>query len=111
MVYAKKRSSIDELLDNNLMGDDYHLLLYPPPPPLELLDPLSSLSFATETEIALPSISLLFKFFMASLPSSSEEISTKPNPRYLPVALSVITFAEVTSPYLPNMDLWSSSVV
>src|ERR1700680_3544833 len=80
---------------------------HPPPPPLLL----SSLSRATVTEIALPSISLLLRPVIAALPSSSDGISTNPKPRDLPVSLSIIILADATWPYWPNIVFKSSSLV
>src|SRR5439155_3989723 len=68
-------------------------------------------SFATETDIALPSISLLLRPWIASLASLSSAISTNPKPRLRPDSLSVITLAEETVPYFPNNSLKFSSVV
>src|ERR1700712_2524744 len=97
------------------------LLEYPPPPPeLRLLEypprlppppVLSSLSFATETDIARPSTSLLLRPNIASFPSSSEAISTKPKPRERPLSLSIITLAELTVPNCAKSSFNSTSLV
>src|SRR5690348_11682565 len=71
--------------------------------------PLSDLGLALETEIDLPSTEVPSSSFIASSAALSA-ISTNANPLDLPVSLSVITFAEVTSPYLLNIDFSSSFV-
>src|SRR5688572_9686577 len=71
--------------NNSLTLQYYHLLL-------------SDLGFATETDMALPPTSLLFKPAIAFLASSSESISTKPKPRLRPVSRSLITLADDTEP-------------
>ncbi len=68
-------------------------------------------SLATVTDIDLPSISFLSSPFIASLASVLDSISTKPNPRLLPVSLSVMTFADETAPNCPNKFFKSSSEV
>src|ERR1700722_20741201 len=70
---------------------------------------LSDFGFAWVTEIVLPSTCFPSRSFIASCAALSA-ISTKPNPRDLPVSLSVITLADVTSPYLANNVFSSSSV-
>src|SRR6476661_3897761 len=92
--------------ENDFLIYHYHFFLPP-----ELLLPLFSLSLATVTDIGLPSISLLSRFFMASFASLEDSISTNPKPRLRPVSRSVITFAEDTVPYCVNNFLRSSSVV
>src|SRR5579859_3086831 len=90
--------------------DTYHRLPRSPrsrekePPP-----PLSDLGLALDTDIALPSRSFPFNSFIASSPALSD-ISTKANPLNLPISLSIITFAEVTSPNLSKRDFNTSSV-
>src|SRR5579862_4059416 len=96
----------------NILKKDYHFLkLRLPPPEEEFLLPRSSFSLATETLSDLPSISFPSIPCIACLAADSSGISTNPKPRERPVSLSVITFAEDTSPNSLNKFLKSSSVV
>src|SRR5580704_12840972 len=65
---------------------------------------LPDFGLALDTDIALPSNCFPSNSLIASSLALSA-ISTKPNPLDLPVALSVTTFAEVTSPNLSKRDL------
>jgi hypothetical protein len=79
---------------------DYHLLL----------SDLGAFSLATETDMGLPSISLLLSPLMASFASASESISTNANRGCVLFSLSVITFAEDTVPNSWNNFFKLSSV-
>lgn len=72
-------------------------------------EPLSVFSLALETDIVLPSACVPSSSRIA-FSAASSAISTKAKPLDLPVSLSEITFAEVTSPYWANIDRNSSLV-
>src|SRR5882672_272861 len=74
-----------------------------------LLLGLSSFGLASFTLIARPSTVAPSSSAIAFLAASSSDISTKPKPLLRLVNLSVITFAEVTSPYSLKYSLRSSS--
>src|SRR5690606_7651112 len=69
------------------------------------------LGLATFTVRARPPTSRPSRASIAFWAASAESISTHPNPRERPLSLSVMTWALTTSPYSPNSDRRSPSVV
>src|ERR1700760_851767 len=85
------------------------LFVYKRSPRFRWNEPPSDLGLAFETEIVRPSALDPSRSFIA-FSAASSAISTKANPLDLPVSLSNMTFADVTSPNLPNIDFNCSSV-
>ena len=75
------------------------------PPPLVLF------CLASFTEIILPSKKMLSKLSIASNAWNLSAISTKPNPRDIPVRLSIRIFAETISPNSANSGRKLATVV
>jgi hypothetical protein len=67
------------------------------------------LASASFTDIFFPFRPTPSKVSMAPRASVSSGMSTKPNPRLLPVTLSTITLADLTSPYNSNISFKSMS--
>src|SRR5512136_1194968 len=89
------------------------LSYYRLPPRLPLNRPPVSLSFfglASLTTIVFPSSCPPLNFSIACFASSSEDISTNPNPLDSPVNLSLMIFTDRTLPAPAKFDLRSSSV-